>query len=160
LFLWLAFAAPQAPLQAPRDWIQRNAEAANEDIRAYRAMIGAVDAAIGDVLAALERRGMRRDTLVLFHSTTGGALRTKYATGDGDARGNAADNGPLREGRGSLYEGGLRVTALIAWPGRVERGVVLEPMHAVDLYPTLLNLAGAKVEQPKPIDGVDVWPAV
>jgi arylsulfatase A-like enzyme len=160
LFLWLAFAAPQAPLQAPRDWIQRNADAANDDTRTYRAMIGAVDAAIGDVLAALERRGMRRDTVVLFHSATGGALRTKYATGDGDAHANAADNGALREGKGSLYEGGLRATALIAWPGRVEPGVVLEPMHAVDLYPTLLKLAGAKAEQPKPIDGVDLWPAI
>jgi arylsulfatase A-like enzyme len=160
LFLWLAFAAPQAPLQAPREWLQRYPEVANGELRAYRAMISAVDAAIADVLAALERRAMRRDTLVLFHGTTGGALRTKYAAGDGDARATAADNGPLRDGKGSLYEGALRVVAVAAWPGKIEPGVVLEPIHAVDLYPTLLKLAGAKPQQPKPVDGIDVWPAI
>ncbi|HTS55141.1 MAG TPA: arylsulfatase [Burkholderiales bacterium] len=160
LFLWLAFAAPQAPLQAPPEWLQRYPDVTNGERRTYRAMISALDAAIGDVLAALERRGMRRDTLVVFHSTTGGALPTKYPAGDGDARATAADNGPLRDGKGSLYEGALRVVAIASWPGKIEPGVVLEAIHAVDLYPTLLKLAGAKQDQPKPLDGIDVWPAI
>ena len=99
LFLWLAFAAPQAPLQAPREFLDRYQEVKDEHERAYRAMISAVDTAVSDVLAALERRGMRGNTLLVFHSTTGGALARKYATGDGDARADAASNGPRRQGQ-------------------------------------------------------------
>jgi arylsulfatase A-like enzyme len=157
LFLWLAFAAPQAPLQAPREFLDRYREVKDEPERAYRAMISAVDAAVSDVLAALERRGMRSNTLLLFHSTTGGAVGRKYAIGDGEVRADAATNGPYRDGKGSLYEGALRVVAFANWPDRIQPGVVGEVMHAVDLYPTFLNLAGAKREQLKPLDGIDMW---
>jgi len=157
LFLWLAFAAPQAPLQAPREFLDRYQEVKDEHERAYRAMISAVDAAVSDVVAALERRAMRGNTLLIFHSTTGGAVGRKYAIGDGDARTDVATNGPYRDGKGSLYEGALRVVAFANWPDRIQAGVVGEVMHAVDLYPTLLNLAGAQRDQLKPLDGVDMW---
>jgi len=155
LFLWLAFAAPQAPLQAPREFLDRYQEVKDEPERAYRAMVSAIDAAVSDVLAALERNGMRSNTLIVFHSTTGGAVGRKYALGDGDVHAAAASNGPYRDGKGSLYEGALRVVAFANWPLHIQSGVVGEVMHAVDLYPTLLKLAGAKREQLKPLDVED-----
>ena len=91
---------------------------------------------------------------------TGGALPTKYPGGDGDTRASVANNGPYRDGRGSLHEGGLRVAALARWPGHVAPGAVSEVIHVTDLYPTLLKLAGVSLEQLKPLDGMDVWPTI
>ena len=151
------FRCPAGSAAGTRGVPDRYPEVKDEHERAYRAMISAVDAAVSDVLAALERRGMRGDTLLIFHSTTGGAVGRKYAIGDGDARTDAATNGPYRDGKGSLYEGALRVVAFANWPDRIQAGVVGEVMHAVDLYPTLLNLAGAQRDQLKPLDGIDMW---
>ena len=123
-------------------------------------MITALDSALKDVLGALEKRGMLDNTLVVFHSTTGGAVKREHPVGEGDTSANVANNGPYRDGRGSLNEGALRVVALAWWPGRVQRGTVTELIHAVDLYPTLLKLAGGTLEQRKPLDGQDVWPTI
>jgi arylsulfatase A-like enzyme len=72
-----------------------------------------------------------------------------------------ADNGPWRGGKGSLYEGGVRVVALANWPGRIPAGVVVDaPMHAVDLLPTFAALAGAPLTGTKPLDGVNQWAAI
>ncbi|NUN94799.1 MAG: sulfatase-like hydrolase/transferase, partial [Candidatus Omnitrophica bacterium] len=67
------------------------------------------------------------------------------------------DNGPYREGKGTLYEGGARVCALANWPGRVKAGVVDGIIHAVDIYPTVAGLAGASTSKCKPLDGLNVW---
>jgi arylsulfatase A-like enzyme len=72
-----------------------------------------------------------------------------------------ADNGPWRDGKGTLYEGGTRVVALANWPGRIKPGsVVDEPIHIVDMYPTLAGLAGATLARCKPLDGMDAWPTI
>jgi arylsulfatase A-like enzyme len=160
LFLWLSFAAPQAPLQAPPELIQRYQDLTDQQQRIYRAMVSAVDAAVEQVVRALEQRGMLKDTLIVFHANSGGALSHKYPIGDGDIAHSTADNGPYRDGRGSLYEGGLRVVAFAVWADRIAPGVIGEPMHAVDLYPTFLRLAGGRMEQAKPIDGIDQWSAI
>ena len=68
------------------------------------------------------------------------------------------DNGPYREGKGTLYEGGTRVISVANWPGHIKAGsVVNEMIHTVDMYPTLLNVAGASTAKAKPLDGLDVW---
>jgi arylsulfatase A-like enzyme len=72
----------------------------------------------------------------------------------------AADNDIYREGAGSLYEGGVRVVALAHWPDRLKKSVVTSMVHVTDMYPTLLKLAGGKPEQPKKLDGFDVWGAI
>jgi len=72
-----------------------------------------------------------------------------------------ADNGPWRDGKGSLYEGGVRVVALANWPGRIPAGTVVDaPLHAVDLMPTFATLAGASLNGTKPLDGLDQWAAI
>src|SRR5690606_12282681 len=118
--------------------------------RMYSGMVAAMDEGIGQIVEALERKGMRENTLIVFCSDNGGARP-----------GTMADNGSLRGEKGTLYEGGVRVPALVNWPGKIRSGsVVTEPFHIVDWYPTLLTLAGGKLEQPLPLDGMDVWPMI
>ncbi len=124
----------------------------------YAAGVAALDEAVGQVTAALEKKAMLQETLIVFHSDNGGALPMKFATGDGDVKKIGADNDLYREGKGSLYEGGVRVAALASWPGKIkEKTVVVHMLHVTDMYTTLLTLAGAKLEQAKKPDGLDAW---
>jgi arylsulfatase B len=162
LFLYLAFTAPHAPYQASKEYLDRYAHLADSSRRAYAAMITAMDDQIGRVLRALEKRAMRDNTLIVFQSDNGGPRSAKF-TGEVDMSKSTipADNGPYRDGKGTLYEGGTRVVALANWPGRIAPGsVVNQPIHIVDMYPTLARLAGAPLGKNKPLDGVDVWPAL
>jgi arylsulfatase A-like enzyme len=145
LFLYLAFNAPHAPHQVPQSYTRPYAGLA-EPRRTYAGMVAAMDESVGRVLDALDRAGRRKNAIVIFSSDNGGP-----------DPGRVTDNGPLRAGKGTLYEGGVRVCALVAWPGRVTAGRVLdEPMHVVDWYPTLLAAAGASPAQTLPVDGRDL----
>src|SRR5437763_9998601 len=93
---------------------------------------------------------MRPNTLSIFSSDNGGP-----------APGRVTSNGPLRAGKGTLYEGGTRVVASATWDGPIPTGsAVQQPLHVVDWYPTLLKLAGASLDQPLPLDGRDAWATV
>jgi arylsulfatase A-like enzyme len=157
LFLYLSFNSPQAPLRATKEYLNLYKDVRDEQRRTYAAMVTALDDAVGAILAALEKKSMTDDTLIVFQSDNGGALPNKYPTGDGDVQKEYSDNGPYRDGKGSLYEGSLRVVALASWPGKIPAGIVTERIHVTDMYPTLLRLAGASQDQPKPVDGVDQW---
>lgn len=161
LFLYLAFTAPHAPYQAPKDYLDKYKHIEDPTRRAYAAMVTCMDDEIGKVLAALERKNMRQNTLVVFMSDNGGN-RTAMFSGDVDVSKLKlpADNGPYRGGKGMLYEGGTRVAALANWPGRIKPGEVKEMMHIVDMFPTLAGLAGASLDKGKPLDGVNVWPTI
>jgi arylsulfatase A-like enzyme len=161
LFLYLAFTAPHAPYQAPQEYLDRYKSIPDPNRRAYAAMISAMDDEIGRVLAALDKRGMRDNTLIVFQSDNGGP-RSANVTGEMTTSGTIpADNGPFRDGKASHYEGGTRVVALANWQGRIKPGsVVNQPMHIVDWYPTLTGLAGAKSDPKKPLDGMNIWPAL
>lgn len=162
LFLYLAFTAPHSPYQVPKPYLDRYAHIADPSRRAYSAMITAMDDEIGRVLGALEARGMRENTLIVFQSDNGGPRSAKF-TGEVDMSKSTipADNGPYRDGKASLYEGGTRVVALANWPGRIKpASVVDQPVHIVDMYPTLTRLAGATLGKNKPLDGMDIWPTL
>lgn len=157
LFMYLAFTAPHTPFQAPKTYVDRFASIADPNRRTYAAMINAMDEQIGAVLAELSRKGMREDTLVIFHSDNGGVTSATFA-GQIETKGQLpARNTPLRNGKGSLDEGGTRAVALANWPGRIKPGKVDQPMHVVDMLPTLAGRAGASLSGTKPLDGVDVW---
>jgi arylsulfatase A-like enzyme len=160
LFLYLSFNAPQAPLQAAKPYLDLYKEVRDEQRRTYAAMVTALDDALGMVIAALEKKAMTTNTLIVFHSDNGGAVPNRYPTGDGDVQRQVSDNGPYRDGKGSLYEGALRVVAIASWPGTIPTGVVAERIHVTDMYPTLLGIAGARLEQPKPVDGIDQWATI
>ena len=105
---------------------------------------------------------MRDRTLIVFSSDNGGPRSAQF-TGEIDMSASLipSDNGPWRDGKGTLYEGGTRVVALANWPGHIEAGsVVKEPVHIVDMCPTLAGLAGATLAASKPLDGMDVWPTI
>jgi len=162
LYLYLTFNAPHTPYQAPKEYLDRYPGIADPSRRAYAAMITAMDDQIARVLDALDKKHMRDNTLVVFHSDNGGVRDAMFA-GELDMSKVVIpnDNGPYRNGKGSLYEGGTRVVALLQWPGHVDAGVQNDQIaHAVDMYPTLAGLAGASLSKCKPLDGVDVWPTL
>jgi arylsulfatase A-like enzyme len=159
LYLYLAFNAPHAPYQAPKEHVDRYASIPDESRRTYAAMISALDEQVGRVVAALEKKGMRGNTLIVYHSDNGGPRSAKF-TGEVDTSKATipCDNGPWRDGKATMYEGGHRVVALASWPGHIKAGLVVDqPMHVVDMLPTLCALAGASTSKCKPLDGIDVW---
>jgi arylsulfatase A-like enzyme len=113
-------------------------------------MVAAEDEAVGQIVAALEAKGIRQNTLIVWSSDNGGP-----------SPGRVTSNGPLRAGKGTLYEGGVRVCAFATWDGHIKPGSTVEaPLHIVDWYPTLARLAGASLEQKLPLDGRDAWGAI
>ena len=161
LFLYLAFTAPHTPFQAPQEYLDQYQHIADPTRRAYAAMITAMDDEIGKVVAALEKKKMRDNTLIVFMSDNGGTTLAALA-GEGDVSKLKlpADNSPYRGGKGMLYEGGTRVAALANWPGHIKPGEVKEVMHVVDMFPTLAALAGANTSKGKPLDGLNVWSTI
>jgi arylsulfatase A-like enzyme len=159
-FLYLAFTAPHTPFQAPQDYLDRYPSIIDPNRKAYAAMISVIDDEVGKLVAALEQKGMRDKTLIVFSSDNGG-VRSSLFTGDTKVTGDLpASNGPYRDGKGTVYEGGTRVVALANWPGCIKSGIVDQPVHITDWFPTFARLAGGSTEKSKPLDGMDVWDTV
>lgn len=157
LFLYLAFTAPHTPFQAPQEALDKFKHIENENRRAYAAMISVMDDGIGKVLAALAGKGMGENTLVIFQSDNGGTTNAMFSGDTPVAGALPASNGPFRDGKGTVYEGGTRVPAVAWWPGKIRPGKVPGLMHVVDMFPTLATIAGAQTAKSKPLDGMDVW---
>jgi arylsulfatase A-like enzyme len=118
--------------------------------RTLAGMLAAMDEAVGQVVDAVDARGLRSNTLFVFSADNGGFNP-----------GKVTDNGPLRAGKGTLYEGGVRAAAFATWDSRIRAGSrVKAAMHTVDWYPTLAKLAGASLEQKLPLDGRDAWATI
>ena len=134
----------------------------------YLAAIEHFDTAIGRLLGALDRMQMREKTAVVFLSDNGGIHRTYQPNPDVPADGSpvrlaegepAFDNTPLRAGKGSSYEGGIRVPMIVRWPGVTKPGTSCRtPVHIVDLMPTFFSMAGAKAPGGYAMDGVNLVP--
>ena len=172
-FLYFASLAPHAPFQAPEEYLKRYPDIQDKQRREYCAMISCLDDQVGRLVEALDKKGLRQNTLILFASDNGGATSGMFAQGakskeeraheEGGIAQNAkapASNGELRGGKGSLYEGGVRVPAVANWPGKLKPAVVNTPVHMVDIMPTLLALAGGKGSPDHPFDGEDIWPVL
>lgn len=145
-YLQVAFNAPHIPLAAPAELIAKH-KAAGEKAGLYRAVVESMDLAIGRILDALDREGLRSETLVIFLSDNGGAVR------------NGGNNAPLRGSKDTVWEGGIRTPALVRWPDRVPAGAVLtQPIAAQDLFPTLAAVAGAKPPTDVKLDGTNQLP--
>jgi arylsulfatase A-like enzyme len=148
-FLYVPFNAVHDPLQVPAEYMKPYSNLKGPRQK-YAGMVAAMDEAIGRIVAAVEKAGVRQDTLFIFSSDNGGP-QPHVVT----------DNGKYRAGKGTLYEGGVRVAACAAWDGHIKAGsTITEPLHMVDWYPTLLKLGGAKNEQKLAVDGRDIWPTL
>ncbi len=170
-FLYFASLAPHAPYQATKADQDRYASTIKDPTRrTYAAMITSLDDQVGRMVAALEKRGLRENTLIIFSSDNGGPRSAVVASGAHSKEERAAggvkqeslpaNNGILRGGKGSLYEGGVRTPTIFNWPAKLKPHVVNEPLHMVDIMPTALALAGAKGSPDKPLDGKNVWATV
>ena len=149
LFLYVPFNAVHGPHQVPEDYLKPYAQLKGNRQK-YAGMLAAIDEAVGQITAAIDEAGMRKNTLFIFSSDNGGP-----------SPGQITDNGTLRAGKGTLYEGGTRVVAFATWDGVIKAGsMVKAPLHIVDWYPTLLKLGGALLGQKLPLDGRDAWPAI
>ncbi len=149
LLLYVSYGAPHAPLQASAEAIAEYAHIDDERRRIYAAMMTEMDRGIARITAALEEAQIANDTLLIFFSDNGASLNL------------GGSNSPLRGGKGTTFEGGIRAPALMFWPTGLQAGTVFaERMTATDLLPTLLAAADADLDAPKPIDGRNFWPAI
>ena len=171
-FLYFASLAPHAPYQVPQKYKDLYPGIKDKNRQAYAGMISALDEDVGRIVAALEKKKLLENTIILFASDNGGATSALFATGArseeerkesggvGLGEKPPASNAPFRGGKGSLYEGGVRVPAFVSWPGHLQPRVVNEPLHMVDVMPTLLALSGAVGSPDHPMDGKDMWPTL
>ncbi len=146
-FLYLPYYAVHTPIQPKKPLEQKYLEKENRGCQsnaAYAAMVDYLDRCIGLLLAELDRSGLRENTLVIFTSDNGGIREISC-------------QGPLRAGKGSYYEGGIRVPLVFSWPGQIETGAwVEEPVINIDFYPTLMEITGK--ESLVDLDGLSLWP--
>jgi len=149
-FLYVPFNAPHAPYQVPEKWLSPFASVKDERRRVYMAMVAALDDAIGRILDAIDSKGIADDTLVWFASDNGGQV--------------AADNSPLRAGKGTVYEGGTRVVSALRWPNGVagDGREVSGTMSYLDIWPTLRRVAGLSAQEGpgEPLDGRDMFDVI
>lgn len=149
-FLYLAYNAPHAPLQATEKYLSRFAGIADPRRRTYAAMVSAVDDGVGRLLAELRRQGIEDNTLVFFLSDNGGPSAD-----------NASSNAPLRGHKSDPWEGGIRVPFAAQWPGHLPQGLKYDqPVISLDIFATIAALAGAPSNAERPLDGVDLIPYV
>ena len=149
LFLYVPYNAVHGPYQVPDEY-KKGYEHLKGNRLQMAGMLRALDEGVGKIVAALEKKGMRENTLFIYSSDNGGVGPNKITS-----------NGPLRDGKGSVYEGGVRGVAFATWENKIPAAAVCkEPVHIVDWYPTLIKLIGGSLEQPLPLDGIDIWPVI
>jgi len=144
-FAYLPFSAPHTPFQARRVDYDSLANISDQNQRVYLAMIRRLDWAVGELTQYLEERGLAENTLIIFASDNGGAAYTK-----------ATDNGPLRDGKFTQFEGGLAIPMMMYWPGRIAPDRVSAPVILTDVLPTLNHLLGLPLPADRIIDGQDL----
>jgi arylsulfatase B len=149
-FLLLAYNAVHSPMQGVDAYMEKFAHIQDIHRRIFAAMLSNMDDGVGAVLAKLRREQLEENTLIFFLSDNGGPTRELTSS-----------NKPLRDGKGSVYEGGLRVPFMAQWPGRLAKGKVYEqPVISLDIFATASVAAGG-VSTAKPkrkLDGVNLIP--
>lgn len=160
-FLYVPYTAVHLPLKEPQEWLDRVPDSIEGEVaQHYAASVMHLDHSVGRILAALDRLGLRDNTLVVFTSDNGGSTAEnndlKYPDDNCPNGRLVGNNDPLRGEKGSLYEGGTRVTTLVSWPGHVKPGRVDAPVQIADWMPTLCGLAGFRPTDDLRWDGTDI----
>ncbi|MDI1335973.1 MAG: sulfatase-like hydrolase/transferase [Lacunisphaera sp.] len=145
-FLYVAYNAPHAPMNAREEDLGRFAFIPDKNRRTYCAMVARLDDQIGRLLDAVQAAGLAEKTLLVFLSDNGGPVDQ-----------NASLNAPLNGQKGMLLEGGMRVPFVFSWPGRLPAGKIYDQViSSLDLTPTFLRLAGAAEPQFAGLAGTDL----
>ncbi len=145
-FLYLAHNMPHVPLFVSEKFAGKSKRGLYGDV------VMELDWSVGQILARLKKLGLDERTLVVFTSDNGPWLG--YGIDGGSA-------GPLRDGKGTTWEGGVRVPAIFRWPGRIPAGRRTDAVAGnIDILPTLARLAGTAAPKDRTIDGRDLWPVL
>ena len=148
-FLYLPYFSVHTPLQGKKNLIAKYSskpKAPGQGNATYAAMIDSADCNIGRLMDKLDKLGLTENTVVVFTSDNGGVR-------------NISSQAPLRAGKGSYYEGGIREPLIVRWPAKVKPGTKCDaPVIGVDFYPTFLEMAGARKPGGKVLDGVSIMP--
>lgn len=144
-FLYLAHSMPHVPLGVSDKFKGKSQQGMYGDV------IMEIDGSAGQVLDALRRNGLEENTLIMFATDNGPWL--SYGNHAGSA-------GPLREGKGTTWEGGVRVPCILRWPGKIPvNSVCSEPVMTIDIFPTIARIVDERLPSHK-IDGLDIWPLI
>ena len=147
-FMFVPFSAPHTPFQVPLEYYNRFPEEEDHNKRVYYGMISALDDAVGMIVEQLESLDLAENTLIIFASDNGGATYT-----------GATDNGPLKAGKFSQFEGGINIPMIFSWkghlPGGMENGT---PVSLMDIFATSADLAGVTLPGDRTIDGINLLP--
>ncbi|WP_020568227.1 sulfatase-like hydrolase/transferase [Neolewinella persica] len=147
-FIYLAYNAPHAPMEATDKYLDRFPHIENKRRRTYAAMVSAVDDGVGRILDQLEALHLEENTLVVFLSDNGGPEHV-----------NGSDNGALRGRKGDLFEGGIRVPYAMKWPGEIPAGLRYDEMvSSLDILGTMAGQQAGGNPAKNPLDGVDLLP--
>lgn len=162
-FLYVTYSVPHTPLDESREWTARYEGRIQEPSRRwFAASVTHMDHGIGRIVEAIDRRGLRKNTLIVFVSDNGGqkswSSEKEYEGRYGDRPHPVlGNNRPLRGWKGEVYEGGIRVPAVASWPGVLAPGELNVPVHIVDWMPTLCTLTGSSPARDLGWDGVNIW---
>ena len=161
-FLYLAHYAPHLPMQAPADAVSACKARIRPDSRhhepTYAAMVERFDAACGTVFAALKRTGADRNTIIIFTSDNGGVI---WAWNEDGTKRTITTNAPLKGGKATNDDGGVRVPLIAVWPDHIPAGRIVDtPCIGTDLFPTLLDAINISPPAAIPTDGLSLLPAL
>ena len=156
-FLYVAYNAPHAPLQAPKEAIQRYSHIKEKKRRIYAAMVDVMDRGIGEIVTAVQSNGLSDNTLIFFLSDNGGPQPKKHIPWSW----NGSSNKPFRGGKGNFYDGGIHVPFIASWPDKIKPGSKYDkPVIAMDIAATAVEVAGADASSGPRMEGVNLMPYV
>lgn len=160
-FLYLSHHTVHIKLEAPQELVEKYEKkpkpATGVNHPVYAAMVEHLDTNIGRIMKKLDELNLSERTMVIFYSDNGGLYRA-YGGYRGD-RSPVTTNDPLRDEKGTVYEGGIREPLIVRWPGVIQPGTTCKvPVTSVDFYPTFLDMIGAKAPSNQPLDGESILP--
>lgn len=162
-FIYVPFTAVHLPIKEPDEWLAKVPAAIVGDVpRQYAACVMHLDDSVGRILTTLEKTGRAKSTLVIFTSDNGGSWAENngqtYPPDDYASGKLPGNNSPLRDEKGSVYEGGIRVACVARWPEKLKPGKFTGVAHVTDWMPILCALAGYVPEADLKWDGQNIWP--
>ena len=160
-YLYMSHHGTHTPIQRDDRFVEKYLEAGMDEGQArYASMVEGIDKSLGDILNYLDDKGIAENTAIIFMTDNGGNSENVQKGGVPHTQ-----NLPLREGKGSVYEGGIRVPLIVCWPGKVPAGAREDtPAIAEDLFPTILDIAGVSYDEPgaivQELDGQSLIPGL
>lgn len=157
-FMYVPFNAPHYPMHAPKEYFDRFSYIEDTQRRTQAAMVSALDDSIGRIYDDVERQGLLENTMFIFISDHGPSVEQRNLLDDSNLKYHGGSAGPYRGHKGSLFEGGIRVPAVMSWKGVLPEGQVCNEWGmTMDILPTIVNRAGGTIPKDRTIDGSDVF---